>query len=39
MYDGIFPPTDPGSEKQNKAPLSHTLGGANAHRSDGSLLS
>jgi hypothetical protein len=39
MYDSIFPPADPVSEKQNKAPASHTLGGANAHRSDGVRLS
>ncbi len=38
-YDGIFPPADPVSEKQNKAPVSHTVSGANAHRSDGALLS
>jgi hypothetical protein len=39
IYDSIFPPADPVSEKQNKAPVSHTVGGANAHRSDGVLLS
>ncbi|MEH2548419.1 hypothetical protein V1283_005064 [Bradyrhizobium sp. AZCC 2262] len=39
IYDGIFPPADPVSEKQNKAPVSHTVSGANAHRSDGALLS
>ena len=39
MYHSIFPPADPASEKQNKAPVSHTVGGANAHRSDGVLLS
>jgi hypothetical protein len=39
MYDSIFPPADPVSEKQNKAPISHTVSGANAHRSDGVLLS
>jgi hypothetical protein len=39
IYDGIFPPADPVSEKQNKAPVSHTVSGANAHRSDGGLLS
>jgi hypothetical protein len=39
IYDSIFSPADPVSEKQNKAPINHTLGGANAHRSDGSLLS
>jgi hypothetical protein len=39
IYDGIFPPADSASEKRNKAPVSHALGGANAHRSDGVLLS
>jgi hypothetical protein len=39
MYHSIFPPADPVSEKQNKAPVSHTVSGANAHRSDGVLLS
>ena len=36
-YDSIFPPADPVGEKQSKAPVSHTVGGANAHRSDGAL--
>ena len=39
VYDSIFLPADPVSEKQNKAPVSLTVGGANAHRSDGVLLS
>jgi hypothetical protein len=39
MYDSIFPPADPVSEKQNKAPVSRTVSGTNAHRSDGVLLS
>jgi hypothetical protein len=39
IYGSIFPPADPVSEKQNKAPVSHTVSGANAHRSDGVLLS
>ena len=38
-YDSIFPPADPVSEKQNKAQVSHAVGGANAHRSNGVLLS
>jgi hypothetical protein len=38
-YDSIFPPVDPVSEKQNKAPVSHTVSGANAHRGGGVLLS
>ena len=39
IYDSIFPPADPVSEKQNKAPVSRTVSGANAHRSEGVLLS
>ena len=39
IYDSIFPPADPVSEKQNKAPVSRTASGTNAHRSDGVLLS
>jgi hypothetical protein len=39
IYDSIFPPADPVSEKQNKAPVNHSVRGANAHRSDGVLLS
>ena len=39
IYDGIFPPADPVSEKQNKAPVSHTVSGANAHRGGGGLPS
>ena len=39
MYDSIFPPADPVSEKQNKAPVSRTVSGANAHRSHGAPLS
>ena len=38
-YDGIFPPADPVSEQQNRAPVSHTVSGACAHHSDGVLLS
>ena len=38
-YDGIFPPADPVSEQQNKAAVSHAVSGANAHHSDGVLLS
>jgi hypothetical protein len=36
IYDSIFP-ADPVSEKQNKAPVSYTVSGANAHRSHGIL--
>ena len=35
IYDSIFPPADPVSEPQDKVPLSHTVSGANAYRSDG----
>ena len=35
IYDSIFPPIDPVSERQDKAPVSHSIGGANAYRSDG----
>ena len=38
-YDSIFPPADPVGEQQDKAPVSHTISGANVHRSDGALLS
>jgi hypothetical protein len=39
IYDSIFPPADPLSEQQDKAPLGHTVSGAKAYRSDGVLLS
>jgi hypothetical protein len=39
VYDSIFPPADPVSEQQDQAPASHTVSGANAHHSDGALLS
>jgi hypothetical protein len=39
IYDSIFPPADPVSGQQNKAPVSHTVGGAGADRSDRVLLS
>jgi hypothetical protein len=39
IYDNIFPPADPVSEEQNKAPPSHSASVANAHRSDGVLVS
>ena len=39
IYDGIFPPADPLSERQNKASSNHSAGGANTYRSDGVLLS
>jgi hypothetical protein len=39
IYDSIFPPADPVRERQDKAPISHTVGGTKAYRSDGGLLS
>jgi hypothetical protein len=39
IYDSIFAPADPVSEQQDKVPVSHTVNGGNAHRSDGALLS
>jgi len=39
IYDSIFPSADPVRERQDKAPISHTVGGTKAHRGDGGLLS
>jgi hypothetical protein len=42
MYDSIFPPADPISKQQDKAPVNragHMVSSANAHRSDGGPLS
>ena len=39
IYDSIFPPADPVSEQQDKTPVSQTVSGADAHRSDGVLQS
>jgi hypothetical protein len=39
IYDGIFPPADPVSEQQDKAPVSHAVSGANAQHSEGVILS
>jgi len=39
IYDSVFPRADSVSEQQDKARISHTIGGANIHRSDGVLLS
>ena len=39
IYDSNFPPADPVSEQQDKAPTGHAISGANAYRSDGVLLS
>jgi hypothetical protein len=38
LYDSVFPRTDPVSEKEDKAPIVHTVSGANAPRSKGGLL-
>ena len=38
-YDSIFPSADPVSEQRDETPTSHTVSGANAHRSDWVLLS
>jgi hypothetical protein len=37
--DSIFPPVDSVSEQQGKTSISHTVRGANAGHSDGSLPS
>jgi hypothetical protein len=37
IYDSIFAPADPVRERQDKAPIGHSVSGAN--RSDGGLLS
>jgi hypothetical protein len=39
IYDSVFPPADPVGEQRDKAPVSHTVSGANAYRSDGVVLS
>ena len=39
IYNSIFPPADPIRQRHDKAPINHTVSGANAHRSDGGLLS
>jgi hypothetical protein len=39
IYDSIFPPAVPVTEQQDKAPVSQTVSGANAYRSDGVVLS
>jgi hypothetical protein len=38
-YDSVFPPADPVSEQQNKAPVSHTVSGASTHSGCGSFPS
>ena len=39
IYDSIFPPTDPVSERRNNASVSLTVSGANTYRGDELLLS
>ena len=39
IYDSIFPMADPVREPQDKAPVNHTVSGANAYRNDAGLLS
>jgi len=39
IYDSIFPPADLFSGRQDKAAAGHAVGGANADRRDGVLLS
>ena len=39
IYDSIFPPAEPVSEKLNRAPVSRPVSGANAYRSDAVPLS
>ena len=38
IYNSIFPSVDPASEQQDKAPISHTVNGANVHYSDRAFL-
>jgi hypothetical protein len=37
IYDSIFPPNDPFSEQSDRAPVSHTVGGAHVYLGDGVL--
>jgi hypothetical protein len=37
-YDSILPPGDPFSGRPDTAPAGHSVGGANAYRSDGALV-
>jgi len=39
IYASIFPPVDLVNEKEDKAAVSHTVSGDNAHRREGVLLS
>ncbi|WGD50362.1 hypothetical protein QA641_32915 [Bradyrhizobium sp. CB1650] len=38
-YDGVFPPADPISEERDKAQITPTISGANAHSSEVDLPS
>jgi hypothetical protein len=38
IYESIFPSDDASIEQPNAVSVRHTVGGANAHRSDGVLL-
>jgi hypothetical protein len=35
IYDSIFPPAAPVGEQSDRAPVAHTIRGANPHWSDG----
>jgi hypothetical protein len=37
IYDSVFPPADPVSEQQDKAPATHRVSGANAQRGKGAF--
>ena len=37
-YDSIFPPADAVTEQRDKAYVTHTVSGANAHDSEADLL-
>ena len=39
MYESIFPPADPVRQLQVTAPISHSVGGTDARRSDAGFLS
>jgi hypothetical protein len=39
IYESIFPPTDTVGERQAKIAISHSVGGANAHRSGAGSMS
>ena len=39
IYESIFPSTEPAGEPEAKVAISHSVGGANAHRGGAGLLS